>query len=93
MPIFFLLVGILLIVVAVNDKMGELGGLIKEDFQPTGNTPGFHVWIIAIFVAGSLGYVRAFKPVANAFLLLIVIGLILSNRGFFDKFTSAVKDL
>ena len=93
MPIFFLLVGILLIVVGINDKMSELGGLIKEDFQPSGNTPGFHIWIIAIFVTGSLGYIREFKPVANAFLVLIILGLILSNRGFFDKFTSAIEDL
>lgn len=93
MPIFFLLVGVLFIVVAINDKMSELGGLIKEDFQPSDGSKGFHVWIIAIFVAGSLGYIREFKPVANAFLALIIISLLLSNRGFFDKFVKATKEL
>lgn len=91
MPIFFLIVGVLLIVVGINDKMSELGDLIKEDFQPTGNQAGFQVWIIALFVAGSLGYIRSFKPVANAFIVLILVSLMLSNRGFFDRFTQALK--
>lgn len=91
MPILILFVGILLITAGINNKMGELGSLVKEDFRPTENVAGFHVWIIAIFVAGSLGYVKEFKPVANAFLALIVIALLLSNKGFFAKFTDALK--
>lgn len=91
MPIFFLIVGVLLIVVGINDKMSELGSLIKEDFQPSGNHAPFQVWIIALFVAGSLGYIRSFRPVANAFIVLILVSLMLSNRGFFDRFTTALK--
>lgn len=90
MPIFFLAVGILLIIVAINDKMPELGGLIKEDFQPSGGAPSFTAWIIAIFVIGAVGYVKSLKPVANSFLVLIVIVMLLSNKGFFDKFTQAI---
>jgi uncharacterized membrane protein HdeD (DUF308 family) len=91
MPLFILFVGILLVVVGVNNKIPELTELLKEDFKPSGNTPAFQVWILAIFVAGSLGYIRAFKPVANAFLTLIIIALLLSNRGFFDKFSNALE--
>jgi len=91
MPIFFLIVGVLLIVVAVNDKIPELTGLVKEDFKPSGNQPAFPVWIAAIFVIGSLGYIKSFKPVANAFLVLIVISMLLSNAGFFQQFTRAVE--
>jgi hypothetical protein len=91
MPIFFLLVGILLIVVGFNNKLGELGNLLKEDFSPSDGSSSFQVWIIAIFVVGSLGYIRSFRPVANAFLVLIVISLFLSNRGFFARFNEAVR--
>lgn len=92
MPIFILFVGILLVVVGINNKIPDLVGLLKEDFRPTdSNVSGFHVWIIAIFVAGSLGYIRPLKPVANAFLVLIVVVLLLSNGGFFKKFTSALE--
>lgn len=92
MPIFILFVGILLVVVGINNRIPDLIGLLKEDFRPTdSNVPGFHVWIIAIAVAGSLGYVRQLKPVANAFLVLIVVTLIISNGGFFEKFTDALE--
>lgn len=91
MPIFILIVGILLIVVGINNKIPDLVALVKEDFRPTENVAGFHVWIIAIFVAGSLGYIKELKPVANAFLTLIIISLLLSNKGFFAQFTSAIE--
>lgn len=91
MPILILIVGVLLVVVGINNKMGDLGALVKEDFAPSDGATAFHIWIVAIFVAGSLGYIRSFKPVANAFLVLIVISLFLSNRGFFERFTSAIR--
>lgn len=91
MPILILVVGIMLVVVGVNNKLPELGALIKEDFKSSGSVPPFQVWILAIFVAGSLGYVKAFRPVANAFLVLIVVSLLLSNKGFFSKFSNALE--
>lgn len=98
MPIFFIIVGLFLIIVGVNDKMKELGALVKEDFSPSGNQPSFVTWLVAIFVLGSLGYIKSMKPVANAFLVLVVTVMVLSNNrpgspggGFFDNFTRALK--
>jgi uncharacterized membrane protein HdeD (DUF308 family) len=91
MPILILFVGVLLIAAGINNKIGNLKDLITEDFRPSGSIPGFHVWVIAIIAAGSLGYIKAFKPFANAFLVLIFVGLLLSNKGFFEKFTSAIQ--
>jgi hypothetical protein len=91
MPILLLLVAILLIASGINGKVSQLAGLVKEDFAPSQGAPGFLMWLVALFVAGSLGYIRSFKPVANAFLVLIVISMLLSNRGFFSQFSSAIK--
>lgn len=97
MPIFFMIVGVLLIIVGVNDKMRELGALVKEDFSPSGGQASFASWLVAIFVIGSLGYIKSMKPVANAFLVLVVTVMILANNrrgtggGFFDNFTNALK--
>lgn len=91
MPVFILFIGVLLIVAGINNKIPVLVDLIKEDFRPTENVPGFHVWIVAIVVVGAFGYIREFKPVSNAFLVLVMIGLILSNGGFFKKFTAAIE--
>lgn len=91
MPLFFLLIGILLIFAAINNKLGQLGSLVAEDFAPTTGAAGFQVWIVAIFIIGALGYVKELKPLSNAFLVLILVVLILSNRGFFANFKSAVE--
>lgn len=91
MPIFILFVGILLVVVGINNKIGEFVGLIKEDFRPSENVPGFHIWILAIFVAGAIGYIKDLKPVANAFLVLIIVVMLLSNKGFFAQFKAAIE--
>ncbi len=90
MPIFILFVGILLVVVGINNKLPELTGLLKDDFKSKDNSPPFQVWILAIFVTGSLGYIRAVRPVANAFLVLIIVVLLLSNKGFFAQFSTAL---
>lgn len=91
MPLFFLLVGIMLIVTAINNKLPELRRLVGEDFAPSDGSAGFHIWILAIFVAGAVGYVKELKPVANAFIVLILVGIILSNRGFFAQFQNAIN--
>lgn len=88
MPLFLLVVGVFLVIVAINDKMKELGGLAKEDLSLGRN--GFIPWIIAVYVIGALGYVKTARPVANGFLVLIVVSIFIANRGFFDKFTQAL---
>jgi len=91
MPIFILFIGIMLVAAGLNDKIPNLVALIKSDFTREGDIPPFQVWVIAIFVAGSLGYIKTFKGVANAFLVLIMVTMLISNRGFFDKFMQALK--
>ena len=89
MPIFFLILGVLFVIVGINNKVGELADLVKEDFVPTTGSAGFVNWFLAIVIIGSLGYIKSFKPVANAFLVLVIISMLLANKGFFDKFNSA----
>ena len=92
MPIFLLAIGVLFVVVGVNNKMAELGALIREDFSPSKpNVPGFQVWILAIFAAGAIGYVKTLRPIANAFLVLIIVTMLLSNKGFATQLAAAFK--
>lgn len=94
MPILVLLVGIMLIAAGINDRLPDLAALVKEDFSPTDeNVSGFHIWIVAFFVVGSIGYISGLKPIANAFLVLIVITLILRNGAFFEKFSNTIEGI
>lgn len=90
MPLIFLLVGIVLLVVAVRGKTAptDLITLLKSDFTGQNN---FGIWVLAIFGIGALGYVSGLKPIANAFLLLVVVVILLSNKGFFSQFSNAVQ--
>lgn len=88
MPVFLLIVATFLIAAGINDKTGELTGLLKGDFASSNGKPGFATWIFAIFAIGALGYIKPLKPVSVAFLTLIVVVLFLSNgTGFFAKIT------
>lgn len=92
MPLFFLIVGILLIIVGINDRVPELTTLLKEDFAPSDDQPSFLLWVLIIGVIGLLGGIKSFKPVSNAFLVLLVVVVLLSNKGFIEKFTNAIKE-
>lgn len=88
MPLILLVVGALFLLAAVRGTHADLFTLLKGDFTGDKN---FLVWVVAIFVLGALGYVSGLKPLANAFLLLVVVVILLTNKGFFSQFTSALN--
>ena len=84
MPFVILVVGCALVISAVRDKQDQLFTLIKSDFTGQGS---FAPWVISLLVIGGLGYFKPIKPVTDAFLVLVILVLFLSNGGFFQKFT------
>jgi hypothetical protein len=62
-------------------------------FFSSSGQPGFAVWVLAIFIAGSIGYVKELKPIATAFIVLIIVVMLLSNKGFFARFTAAINGI
>lgn len=99
MPLFFGVIGIVLIICALNNTLSSvsgslgLGDLIKRDFTGPNN---FLVWIVALLVVGAVGYIPKFKPVSYTFFVLIFLAIILANQkrsgggGLFANFFSAV---
>lgn len=91
MALFFILIGIALLISGFKGTSAQLVELLKEAFQPsdTGVTP-FGIWIVALFAVGAIGYSEKLRPLSNAFLALVFVAMILSNRGFFNQFRTAV---
>jgi hypothetical protein len=90
MPFVFLIFGILFLVVAVRGTQDAFFGLIRDEFTGPGN---FVVWVLAIIVLGALGYIRAIRPVADAFVGLIILAMVLNNKGgVVTQFQQAVKN-
>src|ERR1700751_1344083 len=81
MPLFFGAIGIVLIICAVNNTLSNgtdgLVDLVRGDF--TGQN-GFLVWLIALLVAGAIGYIPKFKPGSYAFIMLIFLVIVLANQ-------------
>jgi len=86
MALFFLAVAIVFIVTAIRGTTSQLLVLLKSDFTTSNN---FGIWILAVAAVGGIGYIPGLKTVSNGLLVLVVIVLLLSNKGFFSKFQQA----
>lgn len=88
MPLALVLIGLLFLIAAVRDQLSTLLGLIKGDFTGTGN---FVYFVAAIVVIGAIGYSDKLKPLSDAFLFLVILVLILHNKGVFANLQSALQ--
>lgn len=100
MPIVIIVVGIMLIVTALNNKLSTLSQLLQDDWAPQEKgVVGFPIWLAAIGLIGLLGYIKPLKPLSMAFMVLIFVVLFLTKGGgstaqgvgFFTQLFSFVK--
>ena len=90
MPYALIAIGLLLTIAGARNKQGELFTLVKGDFS--GNH-SYIWWAVSIIAIGAIGYIKTARPLANMFLALVLVVLILHNSGVFAKFTDAIKGL
>jgi len=90
MPFAFIVIGLMIVISAARGTHRELGALLKGDFTGSGN---FVYWLAAIGIVGTVGYIQKAQTLSRAFLSLILIAMILSNRGFFEKLQQAIEQL
>lgn len=88
MPYALIVAGIILTVAGVRNTQGALFGLIGGDFT---GPRSFIWWSLSIVGIGAVGYVPSTRGLANAMLALILIVLVLANKGVFAQFTAAIK--
>lgn len=67
---------------------GNASALFKQLGSEFDGTPSFGKWALAILVLGSIGYIKALKPVSDAFIALVIVVLFLSDKGFFSSFSN-----
>jgi hypothetical protein len=87
LPFALTLIGLLLIVTGYRGTYQQFGALVAGEF--TGK-PNFITFAVAILVLGALGYIPAFRIISRLLLLLVMIGIVVSNRGFFANFQKAL---
>ena len=88
MAYVLLLIGAMLTISGVQGTHGTLFKLVREDFSGPNS---FVYWAASVGAIGAVGYVPAFKELSRAFLVLILLVMVISNRGAFAKFTEALE--
>lgn len=90
MPLALAIMGVLLLVVGVKGTYGDLAKLLKEDFTGSGN---FFVWLLAVGVVGSIGYVPALQQFSRIFLGLVLVTFLIKSVGFPDMLIKALQSV
>src|SRR5580698_9117935 len=88
MAFLFTVVGLLMIVTGVKGTYAQFGSQVASDF--TGSQP-FTYWVAAIIGVGAIGYIHTLQTVSRLFLTLILVSMVLANKGFFTQLTAALK--
>lgn len=86
MAFLLLFLGLTLLFVAGGNKTEQFHELLAEDFLGANGKASVVVWMAAILLIGAVGLARPLRPIADGFLVLIFVVLILANEGFIDKF-------
>lgn len=82
MPYVLILMGAVLLVAGIRGTYADLWALVKGDFTGTNS---FLAWVAAIAVIGGIGYIPKLKPLSIALLTLLLLVIVISRKGVFDK--------
>lgn len=83
MGITLIFVGAYLVVSGLRNQQQAVADLIHGDFT---GSKSFVPWVVAILIIGAVGYIPTLQPISDAFLVLLIVVLFLSNGGFFQQF-------
>jgi hypothetical protein len=80
MPFVFIIVGLVFLVTAIRGTQSDMLGLVKSEFVGKNS---FIPWASAILILGALGYVKTIRPVTDGMIMLVVLAMVLANKGGF----------
>jgi hypothetical protein len=81
-------IGALLIVLGFQNTYAPFGTLVAGDFTGKNN---FVYWLVALGVVGAIGYAKDLQGFSRAFMGLIIVVMILANKGFFSNLESGLS--
>lgn len=79
-----------MIVTGGRGTYAQFASQVAKDFTgPPGQN--FTYFIVGIGAVGAVGYFEPLKTISRLFMVLIIIVIFLSNKGFFQQFQNALK--
>lgn len=88
MPYVLVIIGLLMVVTGARGTYVPFGRQVASDFTGPNN---FTYWVVGIGAVGALGYIDALRTFSRLFMTLVVLVLLLHNKGFFAQFSAALK--
>ncbi|SRR5216684_428138 len=88
MPFVLVIAGILMIVTGAQGTYSQFATQVGKDFTGPGN---FVYWVASIGAIGAVGYVESLQTISRLLIGLVIIAMVLSNKGFFAKFQAALN--
>jgi hypothetical protein len=88
MPFVLVTAGLLMIVTGALGTYAQFGSQVASDFTGKGN---FVYWFASLFAVGAVGYIDALRTISRLFLALVIIAMVLANKGFFAQFQAAIN--
>lgn len=93
MPFVFLLIGAGLLVVVVQGNARAATKLLSSEF---GGKNSFVPWVSALVILCALGYIKAVRPITDAFVGLIILVMIIvaetNGQNFFASFNKQIRN-
>jgi hypothetical protein len=87
MPYALVIIGLLMIITGINNTYSQFGSQLQNDFS---GSKSFIVWILAIGSVGALGYIKDLRTFSHYFMALILISMVLANKGVFQNLQAQV---
>lgn len=88
MPFALLIIGLILVITGAKDTHRAMGSQLAKDFTGQGN---FFWWLAAIFLMGAVGKIPGMQNFSRALMGLVIVVLLISNKGIFANLTSALQ--
>lgn len=85
MAFVFTIAGLLMVVTGVKNTYAQFGTMVSNDFTGPGN---FTYWLASLGAVGAIGYVDELREFSRYFMALIVIAMVLANKGLFANLQS-----
>lgn len=88
MPYALIAIGLTLLITGAQNTYAALALQLQKDFT---GSQSFLTWVIALGSVGAIGYVKSLQTFSTLFMSIIILAMLLSNQGFFQKFSAAIK--
>lgn len=88
MPLLFIGTGLILVLTGLKGDPAKLWALVQGDFSGPHN---FTYFAFSILVLGALGYIDSLRNLSRVFIVLVVLVLVLDNKGFFAQLQSFIN--